>query len=120
MKRLDSEEFLPYLLKTEWSKDQIGVYHNAHNAVMQIPCGLYLLRVVASAGGGWDHVSVSLANRTPTWAELEYVRKLLFKPDEVVVQYHVPAEDHVNIHPYCLHLWRPHGVQLPLPPKIFV
>jgi len=26
----------------------------------------------------------------------------------------------VNIHPYCLHLWRPVGQDIPLPPVEFV
>lgn len=120
MKPLDSEEFRPYLLETAWAKERIGEYNNRNNAVMQIPCGVYVLRVIASSGKGWDHVSVSLRNRTPTWAELEFVRKLLFKPNEIVVQFHVPSDKHVNIHPYTLHLWRQHGVKYQLPPSNFV
>lgn len=120
MKPLDSEEFLPYLVKMEWAKKQIGAYNNKWNAVMQIPCGVHMLRVIASIGAGWDHVSVSLAGRTPTWDELEFVRKRLFKPNEVVVQFHVPEDDHVNIHPNTLHLWRSHGQKYKLPPKVFV
>lgn len=120
MKPLDSEEFFPYLIETEWAKKQLGVYNNKWNAVMEIPCGLVWLRVIASVGGGWDHVSVSLASRTPTWAELEFVKRKLFKPDEVAVQFHVPEDDHINVHPNTLHLWRPHGKQIKLPPKVFV
>ena len=29
-------------------------------------------------------------------------------------------EDYVNVHPYCLHIWRPQHQDLPKPPKIFV
>lgn len=65
------------------------------------------LRIIASNGAGWDHVSVSLPDRCPTWDDMEYVRKLFFKPDETVMQLHVPESDHINNHPYCLHLWRP-------------
>ncbi len=120
MKPLDSEEFLPYLIQTEWARRQLGVYNNRWNAVMQIPCGLYRLRIIASIGQGWDHVSVSLEKRMPTWDEMEFVRKKLFKPDEVVWQYHVPEDDHINIHPNCLHMWRKHGFKMPMPPKVFV
>lgn len=126
MKPLDSPEFLPFLMETEWAKRQIGVYNNKWNAVMQLPYKPVadkpptILRVIASIGGGWDHVSVSLPDRTPTWEELEFVKRLLFKPDEVAVQFHVPADDHVNFHPYTLHLWRSHRQRIRLPPKVFV
>lgn len=120
MKPLDSEEFAPYRIATEYAKEQIGKYYDRNNAVMQIPCGVFMLRVIASIGDGWDHVSVSLASRTPTWAELEFVRKMLFKPHEIVVQFHVPSDKHINIHPNCLHLWREHGQKVRLPPSYLV
>ena len=78
------------------------------------------LTVIASNGGGWDHVSVSLVDRCPTWIEMEVVKRMFFKPDEVAMQLHVPTKDHINIHPYTLHLWRPHNVEIPLPSKRFV
>lgn len=74
------------------------------------------LRVIASSGGGWDHVSVSLPNRCPNWIEMEFVKRLFFFSDEVAMQLHVPTSDHINFHPHCLHIWRPHGQQIPLPP----
>lgn len=120
MKPLDSEKFRPYLIKSEYVRQKIGVYNNRWNAAMEVPVGVFMLRVLASVGRGWDHVSVSLASRTPTWAELEYIRKFLFKPDEIVVQFHVPSDKHINIHPYTLHLWRPHGYELRLPPADMV
>ncbi len=78
------------------------------------------LVVVASAGAGWDHVSVSRKNRCPNWQEMEHIARLFFCDDEVVMQLHVPATDHINIHPHTLHWWRPWDVPIPLPPKIFV
>ena len=65
------------------------------------------IAVVASSGEGWDHVSVSRSNRCPNWPEMEFIANLFFKGDEVAMQLHVPANDHVNNHPYCLHWWRP-------------
>ena len=78
------------------------------------------LHVVASAGGGWDHVSVSRPNRCPNWPELECVKRLFFKADETAMQLHVPWAAHINRHPYCLHLWRPHHVEIPRPPQLMV
>jgi hypothetical protein len=68
----------------------------------------------------WDHLSVSTQSRCPTWEELEFVKRLFFKPDECAMQLHVPPRDHVNNHPYCLHIWRPIDVEIPRPPAIMV
>lgn len=76
--------------------------------------------VIASSEGGWDHVSVSRRNRCPNWAEMEHVKRLFFREDETAMQLHVPPGDHINCHPYCLHLWRPQNAEIPRPPAIFV
>lgn len=76
------------------------------------------LLIIASVGMGWDHVSVSLPSRCPTWEEMERVKRLFFRDDETAMQLHVPPSDHKNHHPYCLHLWRPHNVEIPRPPSI--
>lgn len=78
------------------------------------------LRVIAANGDGWDHVSVSTKARCPEWGEMMLVHRLFFRDDEVTVQYGMPKADHISVHPYVLHLWRPHGVVLPLPPPIMV
>ena len=79
-----------------------------------------LLAVVASNGDGWDHVSVSRPNRCPNWPEMEHIAALFFADDETAMQLHVPASDHVNNHPYCLHWWRPHSVPIPRPNALMV
>jgi len=78
------------------------------------------LVVVASNDAGWDHVSVSRQKRCPNWYEMEQIKRLFFEDDEVAVQYHVPAASHINQHPHCLHLWRCHDTEYPMPPSIFV
>lgn len=79
------------------------------------------LLVIASVGGGWDHVSVSTHGKdTPSWADMEAVKRLCFRPDEVAMQLHVAEDDHINIRANCLHLWRPQTIAVPLPPKVFV
>jgi hypothetical protein len=78
------------------------------------------MRVIASSGEGWDHVSVSRANRCPNWQEMEHVKRLFFKDDETAMQLHVPPADHINMHPNCLHLWRPLTQPIPMPPRIMV
>lgn len=78
------------------------------------------LRVIASDGDGWDHVSVSLPDRTPTWDEMCGIKKLFFGDDQMAVQYHPAGKDYINQHPYCLHLWRPHGQEIQMPPRYMV
>jgi hypothetical protein len=69
---------------------------------------------------GWEHVSVSLEKRCPTWDEMSYIKALFWSDDEAVMQLHPPKADHVNYHPYCLHLWRPMFEAIPLPPSMLV
>jgi hypothetical protein len=87
-----------------------------------IPCGAVKLAVIASAGDEWvkwEHVSVSIPGhqRTPTWAEMDYIKRLFWGDDECVMQLHVPAAEHKNHHPWCLHLWRPKETAIPRPPN---
>jgi hypothetical protein len=73
-----------------------------------------LLRIIATNGDGWDHVSVSHRQRCPTWDEMSWVAQKFFG-DETAMQLHVPSSDHVNHHKYCLHWWRPHDEAIPRP-----
>lgn len=67
----------------------------------------------------WEHVSVSLRHRCPTWAELEFVKRTFWAEDEWALQLHVPPSRHINVHPHVLHLWRP-VCDLPVPPAACV
>ena len=92
------------------------------NGKFMIPCKKATLSVVCGDGTHpyarrWEHVSVSLVNRCPTWEEMEFVRHLFWGADETVLQFHPPVSDHVNVHPYCLHLWRRIGEEIQLPPQ---
>jgi len=85
------------------------------------------IRVIASAGRvqtdpawRWDHVSVSLSNRTPTWEEMDYIKRLFFHPEEICFQLHVASAEHISNHDYCLHIWRHVDQQIPLPPPEMV
>lgn len=78
------------------------------------------LGVIAAVHAGWDHVSVSRPDRCPTWQEMEHVKRRFFNADETAMQLHVPPVDHINCNPRCLHIWRPHGVDIPRPPAVLV
>lgn len=73
----------------------------------------------------WEHVSVTRRPsgslvRIPTWREMEFVRSCFFEDEELVLQFSVPRSKHVNVHEGCLHLWRPIGAEVPLPPPATV
>ena len=80
------------------------------------------LRMIASDGEGWEHVSVSLPSRCPTWGEMCRIKGLFWDADDIVIQIHPPEDDYVNNHPFCLHLWRKAGSNdfFECPPLILV
>lgn len=85
------------------------------------PCGT--LKIISSGHDlefKWEHVSVSTARRCPNWEEMCFVKNLFWEDDEVVMQLHPAKKDYVNLHPYCLHLWRPIGREIPLPDVMLV
>lgn len=79
----------------------------------------------ASDGLGWEHVSVSIkrwrhntlveTKRSPTWAEMCWVKDQFWNLEDTVVQYHPAVDVYVNYHAHCLHLWRPSNGHLPIP-----
>ena len=77
-------------------------WHPIHGALM----------VIASDGGGWEHVSVhsfsglSQELYTPYWEEMCFIKDLFWDIGDVVIQYHPSKENYVNVHPNTLHLWR--------------
>jgi len=75
--------------------------------------------VISSGSGpecaGWEHVSVSLKDRTPTWEEMCFIKDLFWSESETVVQYHVQSDKHINTHPFCLHMWKCIDKEFPMP-----
>ena len=85
------------------------------------------LRVIASWGGGWDHISVSAGwsnkggpTKLPTYVEMESVKRIFFEDHEAAFELHPPVGSYQNVQPFCLHLWRPQDQEIPMPPKEFV
>ena len=73
------------------------------------------LHALASDGAEWEHVSVSRKDRAPTWDEMCQVKAMFWGEEDVVVQFHPAKADYVNMHPFCLHLWRPINCDLLVP-----
>jgi hypothetical protein len=89
----------------------------------------YEFACIVSDGLGWQHVSVHIrwakklnkdVERCPTWGEMCFIKSLFWEDDETVVQFHPAKSDYVNLHKYCLHLWRPVNVELPMPIKAMI
>lgn len=96
---------------------------DGNNGLFVIPRGngsKQNLTVIASDGGDWEHVSVSMKDRMPTWEDMDYIKGLFWDPTEAVMQLHVPEARHINNHPFCLHLWRPAAGGIPMPPQFMV
>lgn len=86
-----------------------------NNGLFKVRVGPCLLRVIASDGAGWEHVSVSLPNRCPSWEEMCAIKDLFWGAEDVVVQFHPRKSEYVSWANYCLHLWRAIGVEFPTP-----
>jgi len=81
------------------------------------------LRVISSGSDGefgWEHVSVSLEDRLPTWDELRLVKDLFWDDEETVIQFIPKKSRYVNYCKTCLHLWKKVGVDHELPPEEFI
>jgi hypothetical protein len=91
-----------------------------NNGMFEMPTSKGVLLVMVSDQLLWDHASVSLKDRIPTWKEMCYIKDLFWEPEETVVQYHPAESVYICQHPFVLHLWRPQKVHVPMPPTNFV
>lgn len=93
---------------------------------MKIKTSKRPLAIIASRGDdpdywtGWDHVSVSLPARCPTWDEMCLVKETFFLPTERALQLHPLESEYISNHRYCLHIWRPTDAEIAMPPALMV
>jgi hypothetical protein len=87
------------------------------NGVFLVPIDGELYHVMIGDGMGWKHLSVTNAQRKvlPTWSAMARLKACFFGDDEWAVQYFPAADDYVNDHPFCLHIWMPLDETLPHP-----
>lgn len=69
-----------------------------------------MMAVIASLyrerdGKVWLHVSVSRTNRLPSHSDLKYVKRHWIGEDKQAIQIFPKKTEHINIHPFCLHLF---------------
>lgn len=121
-------------MKTDWSHLEPSRKEGPPGAtygmfMIRQPSG-DLLCVIAcdSTSTGWEHVSAhvrrkhrnSVTMHTPSWDQMCFLKSLFWEPTEVVMQLHPAEADHINVHQHVLHLWKPAGLDIPMPPKILV
>src|SRR5690554_2926413 len=114
MKSIEELKKNPRIQFIETGKDG-GIGYIVHPVVE------WHMTVIFSNALGWDHVSVSRGNQTPTWEEMCIVKDIFFREEECVVQYHPPKTENINNnphHPYVLHLWRPQNQEIPMPQRL--
>lgn len=78
------------------------------------------LNFIMSWGAGFEHCSVSMPTRCPSWEQMCAIKDAFWNDNEVCMQLHPAKKDYVNNHPYCLHIWKPINEKIPLPPTILV
>ena len=84
------------------------------------PFAKSVLKVLSSGAENsetWEHVSIAIEDRCPTWQEMAFVKKLFWGDDETVVQFHSKKSEYVNCHEFRLHLWKRRGMEFELPPR---
>jgi hypothetical protein len=100
-------------------------YSETHAGDMHGTFRIGKLNIISSGSGldgcrGWEHVSISRTDRTPTWEEMVILKNLFWGPEETVLQFHPKESQYQNKHPFCLHLWKKSGVDQELPPTELV
>lgn len=56
-------------------------------------------------GKRWLHLSVAHPSRMPTWTEVKDMRDWFLGRERKAIHVIPPESQHVNKHPYCLHVW---------------
>ena len=100
MRRID--DFIPLVLPTNWV-----VLRKAVDGVFMTDGFLRIMFTVGPARDGkdWLHLSVSRAERLPSWDDLTFVKDLFIGSSRTAYQVLPSRDKYVNCHPYVLHLW---------------
>jgi hypothetical protein len=88
----------PFGLFTFDLNEEHPMYHH-NNGIVQ------LVVIIVSNDPKWQHASVGLLHRDPTWNEMNFVKEAFWGPDLTVVQFHPKKTEYINLHPHLLHLW---------------
>ena len=100
MKTLNEIKKTPNLkIETEIKAGLIGTYFERHSGKW--------LRFVFTFDNNWEHLSVSMPSRDPSWEQMCIMKDIFWEDEEECVQFHPKKSEYINCHPHCLHIWRP-------------
>jgi len=88
-----------WLLAEKKRKDGAKYLHRL-NGLTAIVSG-----TVEEDGRRWLHLSIAHPLGLPSWESLRHAKELFLGRDSRAVQVLPPADEYVNIHQNCLHLW---------------
>lgn len=121
--KMKNLNYLNYCRQWDKEKELCGTNGDSQNGIFRVFVGGKGYNVIASNGGGWDHVSVTPTNvkrGCPSWETMCAIKDMFFEKHEAVIEYHPEEDNYINVHPCCLHLWRPQNHSIPMPPKFMV
>lgn len=100
---IDASTILPSVLPPDWRLVKTA----PDGATYRCGDGLAVIASVDQELDGklWLHVSLSRAKRLPSYEDMTRVKRLFIGRQRYAYEVHAPEAKHVNIHPFCLHLW---------------
>ena len=99
----ETADAMPRVLPPGWEQP---VMPGSGNVLMNHAEGIgVIISVERIDGEKWLHVSASRQSRVPSWADMMYVKQLFIGKGRKAIQVMPPTDEHVNTHPFVLHLW---------------
>lgn len=100
-------DFCPKILPPQW---ELAMEGDDGVAYRQKQTGMTVILSGATEQDGrrWLHLSCAMpkkVGRLPSWEQLREAKDLFLGKDKLAVQVLPPADRHINIHDFCLHLW---------------
>ena len=83
------------------------VVHEGADGSMCKHNGMTIIRSIAREIDGklWIHVSLSRRSRIPDYNDITKIKRDFIGENKKAIMIFPKKTEHVNIHPYCLHLW---------------
>ena len=104
-----TQKYSPSVMPLGWEKLSVG--HDSQFFGQSWYVRKDGLKVIFTAdniqgdGKTWLHVSMSRQKRLPSYEDMQDVKALFIGKDRQALQIFPAESKHINIHPFCLHLW---------------
>lgn len=98
---------LRYPLPARWQWDEDAYMGPAGRCYHDTRSAMAVIETLSDMPDGrdWHHLSVSFPDRVPTYDEMKLCKEIFVGPGYRSLLVFPEKKKHVNIHPYCLHLW---------------